>query len=138
MRRSCLAIVPFLLALGGASGRGRPGLPGNVVPVHYDISVDPDAKALRFTGSEVVTIAVAAPTRTITLNAAELEIGAVRLDDAATPKVTLDAAAQTLTLSFAAPVAAGSHRLAIAYSGKINQSAAGLFAVDYKAPDGGD
>ena len=137
MRRSRLAFAPLLLALGAAtSGDGR--LPANVVPLHYDIRVDPDAKALTFTGSETVTIAVAAPSRTITLNAAELKIGAVRLDDGATPKVTLDAAAQTLTLAFAAPVAPGTHRLSIAYAGQINRSAAGLFAVDYKNARGGD
>jgi aminopeptidase N len=137
MRPWRLALVPLVLVLGGAAGGGGM-LPANVVPVHYDIRVDPNAKALRFTGSETVTITVAAPTRTITLNAADLTIGGVRLDDGATPKVTLNEAAQTLTLAFAAPVTPGTHRLSIAFAGKINQSAAGLFAVDYKNDRGGD
>ncbi len=138
MRRSAIMFSPLLLALGGAVSGGQHGLPANVVPLHYEIRVDPDAKALRFTGSEVVTIAVAAPTRTITLNAADLAIGAVSLDGGNMPKVKLDAAAQTLTLSFAAPVAAGSHSLSIAWTGTINKAAAGLFAVDYKDEKGGD
>ncbi|TVV72559.1 M1 family metallopeptidase [Sphingomonas solaris] len=139
MRRSVLLAAPLLLSLGGAAPGLAPGqLPANVTPIHYDITVDPDAKALSFTGSEVVTIAVASPTRTITLNAADLTIGAVRLDDATTPTVKLDSAKQTLTLAFPSPVTAGTHKLSIAYAGKINRSAAGMFAVDYKNARGGD
>ncbi|MET0270086.1 MAG: M1 family metallopeptidase [Sphingomonas sp.] len=139
MRRSAILAAPLLLALGGAAPGGAPGqLPANVTPVNYDITVDPDAKALTFTGDEVITIAVAAPTRTITLNAADLKIGAVRLDGGATPTVSLDAARQTMTLTFAAPVSPGTHRLSIAYSGTINRSASGMFAVDYKNARGAD
>ncbi len=139
MRRSAILAAPLLLALGGAAPGAAPGrLPDGVTPINYDITVDPDAKALTFTGSEVVTIAVAAPTRTITLNAADLKIGAVRLDGGVMPTVSLDNARQTMTLTFAAPVTPGTHKLSIAWSGTINRSAAGLFAVDYKNAKGGD
>ena len=130
-------LVPSLLALGAAAP-GQPGLPGGVVPLHYDIRIDPDAATLRFSGNETVTIAVAAPTRTITLNAAELTIGSVSLDGTIKPTAVLDEKAQTLTLRFPGPVTAGSHRLSIAFAGTINRSAAGLFAVDYKNAKGRD
>ncbi|MEH3106831.1 MAG: M1 family metallopeptidase [Sphingomonas fennica] len=112
----------------------QPGrLPANVVPMHYDVRIDADAKALAFTGQETVTISVAQPTRRILLNAAELNVGAVRLDGTVAPvSVKTDEAAQTLTIDFAEPVATGTHRLAIGWSGRINRSAAGLFAVDYQ------
>ncbi|SFR85739.1 M1 family metallopeptidase [Sphingomonas jatrophae] len=111
----------------------KPGrLPTTVVPVHYDITIDPDAAKLSFTGQETVTIQVVQPTSTIVLNAAELAIGGARLDGSTVPtKITTDEAAQTLTIGFAQPVAAGTHKLSISFSGKINQSAAGLFASDY-------
>ena len=114
--------------------RAEPGrLPPGVVPLHYAISVDPDAAKLSFTGSETIDIAVARPTATIMLNAAELAVGNVRLDSSIAPvRTTLDETAQTLTLTFAKPIAAGAHKLALTWSGKINQSAAGMFAVDYK------
>ncbi|GGE81294.1 M1 family metallopeptidase [Sphingomonas prati] len=117
-----------------AVGVQQPGrLPPGVTPLHYEISVEPDAQKLNFTGSETVTIAVTRPTTRIVLNAAELAVGYAKLDDSTTPsKLTLDAAAQTLTLDFAKPVAAGTHRLAMSFSGKINESAAGMFAVDYQ------
>ena len=134
--RAVALLVP-LLASGGPVRAESGRLPKGVSPLTYDISVEPDAARLRFTGKETIAIAVAAPTRTITLNAAELEIAEVRLDDRIAPaRTVLDEAAQTLTLGFAAPVAAGPHRLLIRYSGRINQSAAGLFAVDYQDAEG--
>ncbi|WP_156678639.1 M1 family metallopeptidase [Sphingomonas profundi] len=134
MRRSRLALLPMLLTIGAAPAE-KVVLPANVTPLHYDIRVVPDAARLSFTGSEDITIAVTAPTRTIVLNAADLTVGAVTLDGRP-GQASLDAAAQTLTVSLPAPVSTGRHTLSIAWRGTINRSAAGLFAVDYQDRDG--
>ena len=43
----------------------QPGrLPADVVPIHYDITVDPDAAKMTFTGQETITVTVARPTTT--------------------------------------------------------------------------
>jgi aminopeptidase N len=112
----------------------QPGrLPPEVAPLHYDIMVEPNAEKLSFTGNETVTIAVLRPTTRIVLNAADLAVGYATLDGDVKPaKVAMDAEAQTLTLDFANPVATGTHKLAMSFSGKINESASGLFAVDYQ------
>ena len=70
------AIVMSTSAAAAAPvGPALPGrLPPDVVPVHYDIAVDPDAARLTFTGSETVTLSVLRPTRTIMMNAAELTV----------------------------------------------------------------
>ncbi|HWL48076.1 MAG TPA: hypothetical protein VNQ31_10215, partial [Sphingomonadaceae bacterium] len=59
-------LAALLIGLGTAAGvaamppeTGR--LPAGVTPVHYDITVDPDAAAMTFAGAETVTIAVARP-----------------------------------------------------------------------------
>jgi aminopeptidase N len=112
-------------------------LPTDVVPVHYDIAVRPDAAALTFTGSVTAEVQVVRATSAVTLNAADMTFGAVQLDGASvSPKVTYDTPGQTATLTFAAPLEVGKHRLAIAYAGKINQQAFGLFSVDYDTPQG--
>ena len=129
------AIVMSTSAAAAAPvGPALPGrLPPDVVPVHYDIAVDPDAARLTFSGSETVTLSVLRPTRTIMMNAAELTVDKPLLDGTVAPaRVTFDAKAQTVSFQFARPVAAGTHRIALRFAGKINQSAAGLFAVDYK------
>ena len=71
-------------------------LPRSVVPVHYDVSITPDAANLRFAGNVVVTINVLEPVKSITLNAADLTFHKASLSGVAeVPKITTDAAAQT-------------------------------------------
>lgn len=110
-------------------------LPRTVVPVTYDIEVTPDAAKLTFTGTESVTVDVKEPTATIVLNAADMTIARATLDGKPV-KATLDNAAQQLTLTLPAPVKAGQHVITFAWTGKINQSAAGFFAIDYTNNDG--
>ena len=126
-----------LAALMSTAAFAAPGrLPADVVPTAYDLTIDPDAKALTFNGSGSVAISVTSPTRTITVNAVDLSIRDVKLDGTIPATVTLNAPAQTATFTFATPVAAGNHRLAMVWSGKIYQSATGMFAIDYTNLDG--
>ncbi len=137
MRFHVLALSAALCALTPAqAATGR--LPDGITPNHYDITVRPDAAKMTFTGSEIIDIDVAKPTTTITLNAAQLSVPKAQLDGVDAATIKLDPAAQTLTLSFATPVTAGSHKLALDFAGVINTSAAGLFALDYKTVDGKD
>ena len=135
------AVLAAVLLLAGCGDQkpnaARAVLPTGVTPLHYDIAVKPDAASLGFSGTMGVDLQVDEPVSTITLNAAELTFDKVRLDNANTaPKVAYDAEAQTATLTFEQPVAAGKHRLTIDYAGKINQQALGLFAVDYDTAGG--
>ncbi|MCE3590384.1 hypothetical protein LXJ59_27740, partial [Escherichia coli] len=100
-------------------------LPKTVVPVLYDIAVSPDAEKMTFSGTETVAIDVKAPTRTIVLNAADLAIANATFDGKAVP-FALDKAKPELTLTLPAAATAGRHSVAFAWTGKINQSAAGF------------
>ena len=134
-----LALAATVL-LAGCGSRGAPArhvLPTDITPIHYDIAVRPQAADLTFTGSVGADVQVVRPTATVTLNAADLTFGKIALDGAAaSPTVAYDKDAQTATLTFAQPLTAGKHRLAIDYAGKINQQAFGLFSVDYDTPQG--
>lgn len=129
-----LCTVALATATNAETGR----LPKNAVPLAYDITVTPDAAKLTFTGEGTITIDVLAPTATLTLNAADLVIGSAILDGTVTARITANAEAQTASFTFPQPVTKGRHTLKLGYAGKINQSAAGLFAVDYKGVDGKD
>ncbi len=120
-------------ALAAATSSGQ--LPRNVVPVLYDISVRPDAKTLTFSGAETVTVDVREATRTIVLNAADLDVTSATFDGKPA-KIALDKDAQTLTLTLAAPATVGRHAVAFQWTGKISQSASGFFAIDYSNADG--
>jgi aminopeptidase N len=118
-------------------------LPRDVRPVHYDIALVPDAAALTFTGQVAIGVEVLAPTREITLHAADLRItragmtGTVEDEaGAGEPEVRMDAAAQTATLRFPREVPVGRFQLVIEYEGRIARQANGLFALDYATPAG--
>lgn len=110
-------------------------LPRIAAPLHYDIRVAPDAKALTFTGEAGIDIELYAPSATLTLNALDLSFASASLtgaDGKAVPlTVATDAEAQTATFTAPAELAPGQYRLTTAYTGVINTQANGLFALDY-------
>ena len=110
-------------------------LPRIARPLHYDISVTPDAQALTFTGEAGIDIELYEPSATLTLNALDLDFASASLIGADGKAIALtaatDAAAQTVIFTAPAPLAPGKYRLAIRYTGTINTQANGLFALDY-------
>ncbi len=133
-------LLPALLLAASSAVAAEPDrivLPDNVVPVHYSLSVVPDAVKLSFTGSVTIDIDVKQATKQIELNAADLVFKRVSLKGIAkAPVVIFDGAQETALLTFASTVSAGHHVLTIDYTGKINQQAAGLFALDYDSASG--
>jgi aminopeptidase N len=128
------AAAALLLATSGpALAQGQ--LPRGVVPISYDISVSPDAKALSFRGQETIAVDVREPTRAVVLNAADLNISRATWDGRPVT-VQLDKEAQRLTVTLPALAAAGRHTLGFEWTGTINRAAAGLFAIDYANADG--
>ena len=115
-------------------------LPRTAIPRHYAIQVTPNAASLKFNGQVAIDLDVVQRTDTLTLNAKELSLGDVTIRGAdgvaRRGTASLDAAHETATLSFPAPLAPGRHRLEISYAGMIHQQANGFFALDSKAPDG--
>jgi aminopeptidase N len=132
------------LAQSNAPGEviGTTQLPRSVKPTHYDVDVTPHADSLSFDGKVRVTVDVLKPTTTITLNAIDLTFSSVTLAPVSggahlgTPKVTVDANAQTATFTFAKPVQVGSYRLSMNYTGKIDTQANGLFVIQYDTKEG--
>jgi len=127
---------PPAAAAPGAAPQIPTQLPRDVRPLHYSISIAPDAPNLRFTGSALIDVNVLSATDTIIVNALDLDFASVTLDAGPRARVTVDADAQTATFHFPAPLTPGRHRLAIDYSGKINTQAVGLFALDYQSDQG--
>jgi aminopeptidase N len=137
--RSRLLLAVSLIALTAEAPfnfDNTPGaLPKTVVPKAYRIDITPDLKKLALTGSETIDIDVRAPTSSITLNQAGLTLQTATLDGLPA-KISEDENAQTATLAFAKPIAAGAHKLAIAYTGPIPQTPNGIYYDDYKTPAG--
>ena len=110
------AMLALMFVVSGAvraepifSFDATPGkLPKTVVPINYSIELRPDAGSLALPGVEVIDIEVREPTARLTLNAVNTTFASVTVDDSlARADVTLDAAAETATFTFAQPLAAG-------------------------------
>lgn len=110
-------------------------LPRTARPVHYAIEIVPDAANMRFSGRTIIDVRVLARTNSLTLNAADLDIRSATVGGQVA-SVRLDAAKQTATLAVPRALPPGPYRLDIAYTGKINSQANGLFALDYESASG--
>jgi aminopeptidase N len=133
-----LSISAGAAAESAYSFDAAPGkLPKTVVPVHYAIELTPDLESLALPGVEVVDIEVREPTARLVLNAVNTTFASASIDDdAQRADVTLDAPAETATLAFPQPLAAGAHRLRIGFTARINKFGTGLFSVDYPTASG--
>jgi len=133
--------VAAALVLGGFAGVrvNAQRLPGGVRPEHYSLTITPDLKAATFSGSERIDVVLDRPASAITLNAAEIEFGAVKaLEGDYTPKsqtatVTLDKVKEQATLTFAHPLDAGPVTLQIEYTGILNNKLRGFYLSKTKA-----
>ena len=120
-----------------AAPASRVVLPATVSPSAYRIGIQPDAKALTFSGTAAIDLDIKAATQTIKLNQADLVFTKVTLSgETAEPQIAYDAKEETATLTFPTAIKPGKRTLTIAYTGKINRNAAGIFALDYEAADG--
>ena len=123
------AVAAFLLFLLPAPGAAQ-RLPSAAVPVHYDISVEPNLGAASFEAAERIDVTLAAPATAIVLNAAEITFKDVSITAGGRTqraRVTLDAEKEQATLSVPAPIAAGPATIEIAYAGRLNDDLRGLY-----------
>jgi len=54
--------------------KGREILPANVIPKHYDLTLEPDFKKLTYEGTVIIDLEVAEDSTSISLNTLELDI----------------------------------------------------------------
>jgi aminopeptidase N len=118
-------------------------LPRTAIPHHYAITVTPHAERLTFDGTVAIDLDVIKPTKELVLSAADLKFASVTIRPAkagaaiaGVARVNLEG--QVATFTFPRTIAPGAYRLSVAYSGKINTQANGLFALDYTNKDGKD
>src|SRR5215470_3813345 len=111
-------------------------LPTSVVPVRYDLRLEPDLDAATFAGEETVAVTVSAPVTEIVLNAAELTIQSVSAEggDGAVLQgaVALEPEAERARLLFPSPLAPGDWRLRLTFTGILNDRLHGFYRSTYK------
>ncbi|KAJ2549967.1 hypothetical protein EV175_004244 [Coemansia sp. RSA 1933] len=116
-------------------------LPTNVTPTHYDLFLAPDLDKLTYTGKVGIKLRINEATDKIVLHANELEIKDVHLAsadlEAEATSVALEKDDETLHLSFAKQVPAGSEAtLTISFSAILNDLMVGFYRSTYTDAQG--
>jgi len=135
-----LATLAATLAAAPAAGQR---LPGDAVPRHYAIELDPDLAAGTLTGRETIDVDLPRATSTVTLHAIGFAIVArartgEQLATERSSAVKLDAAAENATLQFDRPLPAGPARLELEFTGKVRDDLRGLYRIRVEGVGGAD
>jgi len=107
-------------------------LPANARPDHYALAISPDIANATFSGTETIDVTLAAPSKTITLNALELKIQSVTAAGQ-TATVSFDESKEQATFTFPKELKAGPVAISIAYTGILNDKLRGFYLSKTKA-----
>jgi len=121
-------LLTLMLALCSFAGAQR--LPQNVNPSHYQLTFGPDLKAATFTGDEVIDVRFTAPSNKVTMNSAEIKIQDATISSGAQSQaatVEYDEKTEQVTLTTAKPIPAGPAKIAIKYTGILNDQLRGFY-----------
>ncbi|MBI3806603.1 MAG: M1 family metallopeptidase [Nitrospirae bacterium] len=115
-------------------------LPRHVVPIRYDLRLEPDLTTARFAGEETITLTIHQPTSKIVLNAIELDITSAKIEGDSGPgrqaTMILEAALQRCHLTFTELLSPGTWKLTMAFSGTLNSKLRGFYRSTYKDEGG--
>ncbi len=128
MIRRCAFLIVCMFAVPITAAAEQ--LATTVLPDHYDLKFDIDLAHARFTGDTGIDVRVARPTTAITLHALELTITKATVTSGGqtqTARVTMNADAQTATLTVPQTVPNGKARITISYNAALNANLRGLY-----------
>ena len=145
--------------------QGRELLPANVIPRHYNVTLEPDFKKLTFDGTVVIDLDVAEDSKSISLHTLELDIHSSKITSggqtvrsasfsvsfgffaaqnltvtcSSSPTVSYNEATQVSKFDFDNTLSKGSKaQLEIKFTGQLNDKMAGFYRSTYKNPDGSE
>ncbi|KAI1749357.1 peptidase family M1-domain-containing protein [Xylaria castorea] len=118
-------------------------LPTNVIPRHYDVTLEPDLKKFTFEGKVVIDFDVQEETRSISLHTIEIDIHSAHIKSGDTivtssSAITYDESTQVSKIELKDAVPKGKTQLEIKFTGQLNDSMAGFYRSTYKKPDGSE
>jgi aminopeptidase N/puromycin-sensitive aminopeptidase len=130
LRRALCALAVLFFATSLSLRAQR--LPQGVHPEHYSLTLTPDLQAATFTGEETIDVILDHPSRTITLNAAEIKFLSVKAGSQ-TAQVSENSSNEQATFTFPQELPAGKATLTISYTGILNDKLRGFYLSKTKA-----
>ncbi|MBK02240.1 MAG: peptidase [Acidimicrobiaceae bacterium] len=110
-------------------------LPRQVLPRHYVISLEPDLEASSFEGTVSIDLDVVTETDTIVINAAELEIGSVYLEQSETVQansIVIDEELERAEFTFPGVLQPGKAQLTCSFKGTLNDKLRGFYRSTWR------
>ena len=120
----------LVAALLVASPADAQRLSDAVIPEHYSLWFAPDLEKETFRGRQTIDVVVTQPTTTVTLNAAELQFGEVKITSGGRTQVatvTVDATGERATFTVPNRLSEGPARIEVTYSGILNDKLRGFY-----------
>lgn len=114
-------------------------LPRTALPRHYEVTLEPDLDAARFSGQVRIELDIAEATSEVVLNAAELDLHTVNItQDGVThsASVKLDEATERATLSLPTVLDVGTAALYCGFTGILNDKLRGFYRSTYSDDEG--
>ncbi len=103
----------------------------DVLPVHYDLTVEPDMRKFTFAGSEQVTVSVGKATREIVLNAADIDCKQAEIIEPENKKekaqIVFDKKSERMRLLFKNSLPAGTYKIDLKFTGNLNDQLKGFY-----------
>ncbi|KAK9775804.1 hypothetical protein SCAR479_07620 [Seiridium cardinale] len=130
---------------GGANPdptQGRELLPTNVLPRHYDVTLEPDFEKFSFKGTVLIEFDVKEETKSIALHSLEIDIHSAHIKDGdkivtSSSAITYDESKQVSNIELKDAVPAGGKAtFEVKFTGQLNDQMAGFYRSTYKKPDG--
>ena len=116
------------------TNNARKTLPENVIPLTYDLSLEPDLDTFTFDGEVQIFVELKNATDEITLNAAELTIhsSSVQIDDDIIDGGSLQSDDdETITINLGKRYDPGKATVNISFSGELNDRLLGFYRSQY-------
>ena len=114
-------------------------LPKSVKPNNYIVSLEPNFTDFTFQGNVEISISISSPCDQILLNASEMEIQSVVLNDSDNTWVanySIDEETEVLSLTFSETLQTGDYSLKIEFIGTLNDKLRGFYRSQYTNPEG--
>ncbi|KAI2471215.1 peptidase family M1-domain-containing protein [Annulohypoxylon bovei var. microspora] len=129
---------------GGATPdptQGRELLPTNVIPTHYDVTLEPNLDKFTFEGKVLIDFDVQDETKSISLHTIDLNIHSAHIKSgdnvvSSSSAITYDETKQISKIELKDAVPTGKTQLEIKFTGQLNDQMAGFYRSTYKKPDG--
>ena len=105
-----------------------------VIPLHYELNFEPNLKTFTFNGTETIYVQCSKPTKTIILDAAELEITECYVtskNNHFKTKTKLDEKKEKLQINLPDRIK-GKAKIQITFSGILNDKLLGFYRSQYK------